>query len=309
MKKYFLIIAIITFKAKADVSPASEILAAKAAISEMHGTGYTDLLSVVKKWPRLGVLDTYEDKDEAEKIRTLTKGICADLANTLRELTFSGNKEETLRKLDQLTELYNHMKKKGGYTNIVISSAIRITIRAGIFNILNENPTNPVAAKKIIEKINIDRSENFDFKKWLGNAAAYDPWVKDHENYISSLPEFPAILEVTFPLIKAKEKIPNRISHAKLLDDINSFQLGIYQYESEFFEVCVIPFWIQYITKEGSPKTDFSEDSDEKYRAYLESVPVHPFFGSEVSVRVLQKFWIDSTRAEGIRQLADSIGN
>lgn len=309
MKRYFLIIAILTFKAKADVSPASEILAAKAAISEMHGAGYTDLLSVVSKWPRLGALSTYEDKDEAEKIRTLTKSICSDLSNTLRELALSGNEEETLRELDQLSELYNHMEKKGGYSNIVISSAIRITIRAGIFNLLNKNPSNVAAAKKIIERININRSENFNFKKWLENAAAYDPWAKDHQNYTSGLPQFPAILEVTFPLMKAKEKIPNRISHVKLLDDINSFQLGIYQYESDFFEVCVIPFWIQYVTKEGSPKTNFLEESVEKYRAYLESVPAHPFFGGEVSMRVLQKFWTDSTRAEGIRQLAASIGD
>ena len=189
----------------------------------------------------------------------------------------------------------------------MISSAIRITLRAGIFSILDKNPANVGTTKKIIEQINANRSENFNFKKWLGNAAAYDPWVKDHENYISSLPEFPAILEVTFPLIKAKEKIPNRISHAKLLDDINSFQLGIYKYESEFFEVCVIPFWIDYVKKEGSPKRDLSEENDVKFKAFLESVPTHPFFGSNLSVKVLQKFWTESTSIEGIRQMAASI--
>jgi hypothetical protein len=308
MKNYLLIISLLTFKAEADVSPASEILAAKEAISEMHGVGYTDLLSVVEKWPRLAVLGTYEDKDEAEKIRTFAKGICSDLSNTLRELALSGDEEKTLKKLDQLVELYNHMVEKGGYSNIVITSAIRTTIRAGIFSIMNKNPSNVDAAKRIIGRINIDRSENFNFKNWLENAEIYDPWAKDHQDYINSLPQFPSILEVTFPLMKAKDKIPNRISHVKLLDHVNSFQLGIYQYESEFFEVCVIPFWIQYVTKEGSPKPDFLEESDEKYRAHLESIPVHPFFGSEVSMRVLQKFWTDSTRAEGIRQLAASVG-
>jgi len=229
------------------------------------------------------------------------------LANTSRELAFAGNVKDTLRQLDQLTELHGQMKKKSGYTNSVISSAIRITIRSGIFNILKNNPEHTNEAKKIIEKININKTENFNFKKWIGNAVAYDPWAKDHQNYINSLPQFPAILEVTFPLMKAKENIPNRISHAKLLDEVNSFQLGVYQYESEFFEVCVMPFWINYVMKEGSPKTNFLKENDEKYKTYLASVPAHPFFGSEVSVRVLQKFWIDSTGIEGVRQSAAAI--
>lgn len=308
MKKIALLLYLTALNAAAEISLSRELQQAESAISEMNGRGYIDLLSVVEKWPQLGVLDAYEDKDKIEKVRKFTKDVLADLANTMREMTYTKNANETLEKIDQLVKLNNSIEKKGGYTNSVLSSAISITIRSGFLNILNSNSfSNFSEVERMIVLMNKKRIENFDFKKWIINAAEYDPWVKDHQNYIGNLPSFPTILDITFQLMKANEKIPNRISHAHLLDKVNAFQLGIYHYESDFFEVCVIPFWLQYISHEGIPKADFLDKSESKYHMHLQSIPVHPFFGSNLSMKVLHQFWIDSTGTEGIRQLAAAI--
>lgn len=309
MKKIALLLSCLTvLNAAAEISLSRELQQAESAISEMNGRGYVDLLSAVEKWPQLGVLDAYEDKDKIEKVRKFAKDVLADLADTMREMTYSKNTNATLKKIDQLVKLNNYIEKKGGYTNNVISSAISITIRSGIINILNSDSFSSFSeVEKMMVLINKNRIENFDFKKWINNAADYDLWVKNHQNYVSNLPSYPTILEVTFPLMKANEKIPNRLSHAHLLDNVNAFQLGIYHYESDFFEVCVIPFWLKYISHEGIPKADFLDKSERKYHLYLQSIPVHPFFGSNLSMKVLHQFWIDSTGAEGIRQLTTAI--
>ncbi|MBC7980957.1 MAG: hypothetical protein H7Y36_10385, partial [Armatimonadetes bacterium] len=236
----------------------AEIAAAKAAISEMDGSGYQGLLSVIDKWPRLGVLSDYEDKVAAGEVKKILEAVYIDLSYMLREFVFVGDEKATPDKLDELSKLYIQLGNKGGYTNNLISSAIRVTLRAGIFSTINNKKIDISETKKLLDSLNKGNG-NFNFREWLLDATTYDMWAKEHTDYINAMPQFPSILEVTFPLIKLGEKIPNRISHVKMLDEVSSLQLGINLYESEFLEHCVIPFWISYVESEGLPEINSVE--------------------------------------------------